>query len=489
MLYFGCFKKATLKNLGNTPVFVSGSAIAQSQGEARQSVCANGARQICMSMLFLAIFGLSACLPASDASLEESSVNTGSDPYAVPREDFSIPELRQGYSAEKAYELSSQWTLQKFLDITEAGAFSYMHLAEFLPHAVIRRDGPVSILNTNLNSEIGETSLEDADGKLLTLDQMINSENTSVQGVMVLHRGEIAYETYPGMRETDNHVWMSNAKILSSLLIGQLEQEGKMDVQKTVGHYLSEARGTAWENVKVFDVLNMQSGLDLEENPASRKGDTPYRRFVNAEVGLPNEEGIVETHNEALLRIPLLREPGNAFEYSSANTQMLGLLIEAVAGIRLNEALTERVWQHSGMVGDAILGLSPQGNGILHGLVSSRLEDMAKTGLLYTPSWEKTASKRVVSEEMIRTIQSSGQEENYMQGSLGPHLTEEFREKPLFNSYQWDAVFADGDIYKSGMNGQGIYVSPQKDIVIVWFATGGAKIPMEAFARKIAKSL
>ena len=421
--------------------------------------------------------------------MADQSGDKEANPYAVPREDFSIRALQQGYSAETAYELNSQWTLQKFLDVTEAGAYSYMHLAEFLPHAVIRRDGPVAMLAVSLNGAIGDTSLEDTDGTPVTLDQMVNAADSPVQGIMVLHRGEIAYETYPGMRKTDNHVWMSNAKILSSLLIGQLEEENRIDVQKTVGHYLDDAKGTAWENIKVLDVLNMQSGLDLEENPASRKGDTPYGRFAKAEAGVPNSKGVVESHNEALLSIPQLHEPGNAFEYSSANTQMLGLLIEAITGVRLNEALTERVWRHSGMAGDGLLGLSPQGNGIIHGLVSSRLEDLAKTGLLYTPSWDKTASRRVVSKSMVETIQSSGTEENYMRGTLGPHLADAFRERPQFNSYQWDAVFADGDIYKSGMNGQGIYVSPERDVVIVWFATGGAAIPMEAFARTIAKSL
>ncbi len=438
--------------------------------------------------LLLACLGVFVCFQPSEVEAQQSA-NNDADPYAVPREDFSIRALQEGYSAKTAYSLSSQWTLQKFLDVTEAGAYSYMHLAEFLPHAVIRRDGPVAVLTVNPNAAIGDTTLEDTDGTSVTLDRMVNAADSPVQGIMVLHRGEIAYETYPGMRKTDNHVWMSNAKILSSLLIGQLEEENRIDVQETVGHYLSEAKGTAWENIKVLDVLNMQSGLDLEENPASRKGDTPYGRFAKSEIGAPNSEGVVETHNEALLRIPRLREPGNVFEYSSANTQMLGLLIEAITGVRLNEALTERVWRHSGMVGDGLLGLSPQGNGIIHGLVSSRLEDLAKTGLLYTPSWDKTASRRVVSKNMIVTIQSAGREENYMKGTLGPHLADAFGERPLFNAYQWDAVFADGDIYKSGMNGQGIYVSPQRDVVIVWFATGGSSIPMEAFARAIAKSL
>ncbi|WP_170775465.1 hypothetical protein [Ruegeria lacuscaerulensis] len=163
-------------------------------------------------------------------SLGTSPVHAEDDPYATPREDFSIRDLRNGYTAKQAYDLSSEWNLQKFLDITEAGAFSYMNLAEFLPSSVVRRDGAVAMLAANLNDAIGATSVPGADGKAVSLDEMINADDSTVQGVMVLHNGEIAYEVYPGMRRTDNHVWMSNAKILSGLLIGQLEDEGKIDV-------------------------------------------------------------------------------------------------------------------------------------------------------------------------------------------------------------------------------------------------------------------
>lgn len=426
------------------------------------------------------------------ASIVLQSPNTASaqeeDPYATPREDFSIRNLHQGYTAEKAYELSAAWSLQKFLDITEAGAFSYMNLPEFLPHAVIRRDGPVAMLDSRPDSAIGATTLEEEGGNELSLDEMIHAEDTSVQGVIVLHEGTIVYEAYPGMRRTDNHVWMSNAKVLASLVIGQLEEEGRIDVQEPIAAYVEGTKGTAWENIAVVDVLNMQSGLDLEENPASRKGDTPYGRFVKAEVGAPNAAGELQTHNDALFAIPVLREPGTVFEYSSANTQMLGLVIEAVTNQRLAEVLTDRVWARAGMTGDALLGLSPQGNGIIHGLISSRLIDLAKFGLLYTPSWNKTAAERVVSDTMIETIRAAGVSENYMRGTLGPHMAAAFREQPMANAYQWDAVFADGDIYKSGMNGQGIYVSPVRDVVVAWYATGGARIEMEAFARTIAKS-
>lgn len=114
---------------------------------------------------------------------------------------------------------------------------------------------------------------------------------------------------------------------------------------------------------------------------------------------------------------------------------------------------------------------------------------MARYGLLYTPSWNKTASEQVVPKSAIIKIQQGGKSENYLRSArLAEMLTKMFGEKPLFNSYQWDAVFSDGDFYKGGMNGQGIYVSPEKDVVVAWFATGFSEIRMESFARKIAVS-
>ncbi|WP_158224675.1 serine hydrolase domain-containing protein [Agaribacterium haliotis] len=408
--------------------------------------------------------------------------------YATPSEDFSVSALKHGYSLQDAKRLHEQWNLQKFLDITESGAYSYLHLPEFMPHAVIHRDGPVAELKYAYNNAIGRLSLKNKHKKH-QLEQMISADDSPLQGLLVINKGKIVYELYPGMRKTDRHVWMSNSKTFAGLLIAKLEDEGRIDLQQPVSRYLKKAKGTAWENVKVFDVLNMQSGLNLEENPATRKGDTPYNAFVRAEVGVPGNDGKVHSHDEALLAIPKLHEPGQRFEYSSANTQMLGLIIEEITQKRLAEVISETIWMPSAMAADATLGLSPQGNAIIHGLISTRLDDMARFGMLYTPSAQLISREPIVTPSMLKRMQTSGKSDNYLKGALGPRLSEEFGEQPLFNSYQWDAVFADGDIYKSGMNGQGLYISPARDNVVVWFATGFTEVPMEAFARKISLSL
>ena len=59
------------------------------------------------------------------------------------------------------------------------------------------------------------------------------------------------------------------------------------------------------------------------------------------------------------------------------------------------------------------------------------------------------------------------------------------------NSYQWDFVMADGDFYKGGYGGQGLYISPSRDLVVAFFATfdqNGHGHEMTRIGRQLAKS-
>jgi hypothetical protein len=47
----------------------------------------------------------------------------------------------------------------------------------------------------------------------------------------------------------------------------------------------------------------------------------------------------------------------------------------------------------------------------------------------------------------------------------------------ISNSRQWDNIFPDGDMFKLGFNGQGMYVSPSRDLVIAYFSTNPDEAP------------
>jgi hypothetical protein len=108
--------------------------------------------------------------------------------------------------------------------------------------------------------------------------------------------------------------------------------------------------------------------------------------------------------------------------------------------------------------------------------------------MLYTPSWPKAAREKLVSDAYVKEIQTGGDPSIYMKGEIGPAMTKYFvGEQPHHNHWQWDAVFVDGDFFKSGLMGQGLYVSPETDSVIVFFSTV-YDARLSAYSRAIARS-
>jgi hypothetical protein len=70
----------------------------------------------------------------------------------------------------------------------------------------------------------------------------------------------------------------------------------------------------------------------------------------------------------------------------------------------------------------------------------------------------------------------------------------DFGESPLMNSYQFDAVFEDGALWKHGNLGQGIYIDPARDFVGVYYSTNGYIPPygedkMPGYLRRAAKQV
>ena len=113
---------------------------------------------------------------------------------------------------------------------------------------------------------------------------------------------------------------------------------------------------------------------------------------------------------------------------------------------------------------------------------------MGRFAMIFTPSWNKVSKEQIIPDSLIETIQHGGKPEIYLKGFVGREMQESFPDiKGLANRYQCDIVFSDGDFYKGGVGGQGIYVSPSADTVVVWFSTG--KQAEEILARAIAKSL
>jgi hypothetical protein len=43
-------------------------------------------------------------------------------------------------------------------------------------------------------------------------------------------------------------------------------------------------------------------------------------------------------------------------------------------------------------------------------------------------------------------------------------------QEAAYQSYHWDVVFEDGDFAKFGLGGQGLYISPDKRLILAFFS-------------------
>lgn len=281
---------------------------------------------------------------------------------------------------------------------------------------------------------------------------------------------------------------MSVTKTMPALVIDLLISDGKIDENRTIGFYVPEFRGSAWENIKVRDVVDMTPGIDVEENDESRANpDSTVSRVFRAEFGMPYK-GKQEILLDVLKDAKKKDEPGTKFEYGSPTTQMLVYLAEAATGKRWAQFVDKRIWSKLGAEGPLLMNTTPDGVALAHGPATSRLRVLARYGMLFTPSWNKVASGRVGTPQIIKRIRQSVRSKKFYRDEFdGPVFISRLNDDSMIsNSRQWDAVWPDGDFWKAGIMSQGLYVSPDKDLVIAFYIGSATKPFTSTVALKMA---
>jgi CubicO group peptidase (beta-lactamase class C family) len=392
-----------------------------------------------------------------------------------------------GFTPSQIEGFRNRYGYEQVISAGDVSLFHFLNLGIWLPTAIVSRQGDVSEIVTTMDTQIGRTRIAGATGGA-ELNEYIRSTASRAQGMVVVHQGRIVYEQYPGMRPSDLHVWMSVAKTTASLVVRLLAEEGKIDVENPVETYMPALRDTEWAGTRVIDILDMASGMDIVETQSGRENPrSVITRYNLAASGEQNADGRKEDLFEVVRSAKRIAPAGKAFDYSSINTTLLALLAEAVENKRWSDIYQDRVWSKMTVEGDMQVAVAPDNTPLAHGLIASRLRDMARYGMLYTPSWDKAARERIVSQAYVQEIQTGGRQEIFLKGELGNRLTTASfpASPPSANHWQWDAIWPDGDFYKGGVYGQGLYISPDKDIVIAWFSTVMSS-DMTQYARQIA---
>jgi CubicO group peptidase (beta-lactamase class C family) len=170
---------------------------------------------------------------------------------------------------------------------------------------------------------------------------------------------------------------------------------------------------------------------------------------------------------------------------------VLSWLAERITGQPFAEIVSELLWSRIGAESDALLSISHVGAPVSHGGISATVRDVARLGMLFTPSWEVVANEPVVGEALLRKIQRGGRRQIVERATDEPLGRGFGDERPRHSCYQWNWVMEDGDFYKGGFGGQGLYVSPARDLVIAYTGTTtaeGDSNKLRWVARQVASS-
>jgi CubicO group peptidase (beta-lactamase class C family) len=379
----------------------------------------------------------------------------------------STPE----YTFEDLQRFHREFTLRNWIEAGEMMRYAFLNTPEFLPHAVIYRDGPIAPLAEAPRDDVAAARVRTPLGEL-TLDEYV--ARGPVNGVAILHRGTIVYERYPRMRRVDKHLLMSVSKVFAGTLIAILQDRGQIDIGATVDTYLPELRGSGWEGVSVRDVLDMASGIDCDELAPDAYSETgsAYYPFEESLGLIPTYPGSRFSTWDYVASLGRARPPGQVYDYTSVNTFVLGWLAERITGRRFADLVSEEIWCRIGAESDALISSSRCGAVAHHGGMVTRLRDLARFGLLFTPSWRVVSDAPIVSERHLRQIIDDGRPEIFDKGTQGRRLIEQLAPaRPSHNAWQWDFVMEDGDFYKGGFGGSGLYISPTRDLVVAFFGT------------------
>ena len=339
-------------------------------------------------------------------------------------------------------------------------AWNFKNLHQLFPTVNVYRNGPVAELDSAPMAEIADYPIDTPQGTL-PFAEFIASDQSTTLGLVILHRGKIVFERYPRMQPYEMPVVWSVAKVLPATVIRIMEERGEVDVSLPIEAYLPEVENSSLAGASVRDILDMATGLDCADEYEDR--DSCYYRYSMAiGDGFRTADAPDNPYDfVASLKASRHAPPGERFSYSGLNTFVLAWLVEKLTGMPFQDALSRELWFHIGAESSASYIAPRYGVAVTHGGFMARMRDLARFGLLFTPSYGTVSEKRIISEAHVAFLLNEGNAQLLANsGAAAPGIRH--------NIYQWDAVFEDGTLFKGGWAGQGLIINPAWDVVAVF---------------------
>ena len=289
------------------------------------------------------------------------------------------------------------------------------------------------------------TPLALPDGRPLVIpgiDEYMATQQTA--GLVIVQDGKVRFERYGlGFDSAGRWTSFSVAKSFTSTLVGAAIQDGYIrSLEDKVSQYIPGLRGSAYDEVSLRQLLTMSSGVRWNEDYEDPNADVA--QFNNAKP----EPGMDATVSY-MRKLPRAHPPGEVWHYNTGETNLIGVLVSSATGKPLSKYLEEKIWHPAGMQADATWLLGKTGHEIAGCCLQASTRDFARFGLFVLANGQAGGRQIVPADWFAAAAQK--------QKDIG--------EPGRGYGFQW-WTYDDGSVAAQGIFGQGIFIDPQRRLVI-----------------------
>jgi len=326
----------------------------------------------------------------------------------------------------------------------------YRNLHKINRYGLLLRSDLVLSLAENYNYNIE---------KISSVQKMINHKYFC--SLIVGKNQEIIYEKYAkDFSKNTPQTIMSITKMFLNLFIGELLEDKKINLNDKISRYLPNI-GSGYASATIQEVLDMNL-----INSYSEDYNDPYTSsFLHEPVcgwRLPNILGDVMSQEEYLNNIEAnknkdIKNTSNLSHYKSANTDVLGVLVEKISGKPLRDWFL-KVVEAAGFEDALYMGTDRFGMPWISGGACLISRDFLRYGLLFSRKGKGVDNRKVGSEKFINdTLKNKGTK--YMELS-----------KDKFLYYSNSTMKSENWIGHSGLGGQFLAINLKTGIVASYFS-------------------
>ncbi len=374
--------------------------------------------------------------------------------------------------------------------IGEPVSWSFKNIGQLIPCAeAYRGTGPASpIPQSETAFDPAGIKYQDHQQKEWTIGGMLS--HTHTDGLLILHKGQIVYELYDGMAPHQRHLLQSVSKSFTACLAGILIGQGELDPAKPIAHYLPEYGRSAYGGATLQQVLDMTAAIGYTEEYEDMSSDVNVHTIAGGWYGPKIKAAAPADVPESLYEyLPTLTKyadfkHGEKFHYVSANTDVLGILLERIGGKPFTQLFEEHIWQWMGADENAAMTVDPWGCAFPCGGFNVTLRDLGRFGLLCLGDGYYNG-RQIVPAAFFADIKQNGSEEAFRKGgdyaNTFPHAA--------YRNQFWKTGNANGAFFGVGIHGQYVYIDPTAEVVIAKLSShprplveGNSEITLLGFA-------